>query len=920
MNVTSLDTTGGGGTTRRKLPKTRAAAQIFAERFKWRVFPVHYPIFTSGGTVYCSCKKRGKCGRVAKHPTTKNGVKDATTDLRQIDAWWHEDPSLNIAIATGVESGIFVLDIDVSNGKPGEESLETLEEKNGKLPDTVEVITGSGGRHLYFKHPGKGVRIKSSVQDEEMGPGIDVRGDGGYVLAPPSTHSSGRVYGFEASSRPTDIAIANAPEWLLALVRDKPRNTAVPAPTAPIDESKWPPMERRVYRAELYAHAATGAIEGERGSDVTMKLALALVVGFVLPSEEALRILEAIYNPKCQPPWSHDELVHKIDSCHSSKLERGYLLSIETVKAPRPELVPPDRMNEYDVPPEAYDHPEAKAPPIQEGVYNTLFTGPAPDPSEEPREARGPAGPSVPPPHVAGGPAPPGAVPPQGAPPGGAPPRRAPFNWTLGDHSEMASALAYTLESREHPLLFDEGEFWRYDEGVWEKIDTDTVETIASNYSSSDAEGVRIQTANGEGKPLRVTDAMIRGGVKILRSRLGSRVPRRRFANAARGICFRNGFVTVKNGRIELRPHSPDHLSRHRFDFDFDPNAKHEKLDTFLDEVFGDADESERAGRAATLQEFIGACLAGDATTYQKCLILSGTGGNGKSQVLTIARSVFPPGSVVSFPPQEWGVRFQAVRLVGVLANFCDEIPEHDITHGDVFKSIVTGDPRHCDVKNRAPMQFVPAAGHIFSANTLPGTVDQSPGFWARWIVVPLTRDFRLLPTRKLDIAKEIVRDEQAGIVLWALQGAARLQQRGSFDITDGSAREMDKWRNEADPVRLWIHEIGAKLMIAHEKLLTPDENRRPTSMLLHKHFKVWAKHNGYKEMNIATFGRRLQSCGLLERVRNRHGSVWCPTKPLLGVVRESIRDMQPEEASGLLNGLARRSAPRDEDDQMSFR
>jgi hypothetical protein len=145
------------------------------------VFPVHTPN-TDGS---CSCR-RPECDDVGKHPRTRNGLKDATTDPEQIRTWWTWWHDANVGMATGK---IIVLDVDPRHG--GDESLHDLEQQYDPLPDTVTVETGSGGRHHWFSPP-QGAEIRNS--EGKIGPGLDVRGVGGYVLVPPSLHASGRRY------------------------------------------------------------------------------------------------------------------------------------------------------------------------------------------------------------------------------------------------------------------------------------------------------------------------------------------------------------------------------------------------------------------------------------------------------------------------------------------------------------------------------------------------------------------------------------------------------------------------------------------------------------------------------------------------------------------------------------------------------
>lgn len=126
------------------------------------------------------------CEPGAKRPLTRNGHWDATTDPRAIKRWWGRWPSANVAIPTGEESGVVVLDVDPDAG--GSESLVKLERLGSPVPTTARSRTGGGGTHLFFRYPrGKEIRNSAGL----LGPGLDVRGEGGYVVVPPSrTHGA----------------------------------------------------------------------------------------------------------------------------------------------------------------------------------------------------------------------------------------------------------------------------------------------------------------------------------------------------------------------------------------------------------------------------------------------------------------------------------------------------------------------------------------------------------------------------------------------------------------------------------------------------------------------------------------------------------------------------------------------------------
>jgi bifunctional DNA primase/polymerase-like protein len=144
------------------------------------VFPLHTPI-----NGLCSCGDID-CRSIGKHPRTPNGFKDASMDPTKIKDWWEKWPDANIGIATGKISNLIVVDFDFPKG--GDDTLLKLESKNGHFPSTAAVKTGNG-IHLYFVY--NALLQKNRVN---ILPGLDIRSNGGYVVAPPSFHANGKQY------------------------------------------------------------------------------------------------------------------------------------------------------------------------------------------------------------------------------------------------------------------------------------------------------------------------------------------------------------------------------------------------------------------------------------------------------------------------------------------------------------------------------------------------------------------------------------------------------------------------------------------------------------------------------------------------------------------------------------------------------
>ena len=151
----------------------------------WSVFPIHN--VHSG---VCTCRRGKGCPTPGKHPRTRHGVKDATREAKTIKRWWKQWPNANIGIAAGAVSGLVVIDVDAKNG--GQATLQGLQQQLGSLPAGPVVRSGGGGFHLYFGHPGG--KVPNPIGRAN---GVDVKGDGGYVVAPPSVHLSGGSYSWQ---------------------------------------------------------------------------------------------------------------------------------------------------------------------------------------------------------------------------------------------------------------------------------------------------------------------------------------------------------------------------------------------------------------------------------------------------------------------------------------------------------------------------------------------------------------------------------------------------------------------------------------------------------------------------------------------------------------------------------------------------
>ncbi|MDR7239651.1 bifunctional DNA primase/polymerase [Neobacillus drentensis] len=265
------------------LSPNRKAALAYASKLNWAVFPLHTP-----NNKYCSCKNPN-CQSPGKHPRTKNGLKAATTNLALIDEWWKRWPDANIGVATGKDSGFVVLDVDPRHG--GQNSLELLINQYGPLPNTIEAITGGYGCHILFKNPGQ-VRNRTNIL-----PGLDVRGEGGYIVVAPSLHACGKRYEWELSSKQLKVTLSDLPEWLLRMIAEPVKDKPVRKP-----DNYW-------------VNIIQGVGEGERNMSAASLAGYLLGHGIAAPMAYELMLL---WNDRNDPP----ESIEVIETTFNSILKR----------------------------------------------------------------------------------------------------------------------------------------------------------------------------------------------------------------------------------------------------------------------------------------------------------------------------------------------------------------------------------------------------------------------------------------------------------------------------------------------------------------------------------------------------------------------------------------------------------------------
>lgn len=270
-----------------------------------------------------------------KEPLTSNGCKAATTDKQQIKNWWEKWPDANIGIGTGSVSGGLVvidLDIDETKGLNGYDSLKTWQRENGELPETCQSITGRGGYHLFYRDSAIN-RCRAGLYE-----GVDIRGEGGYIIAPPSTHPNGRVYEWEYPPDEYPITQANdtVRKFLAGPVPEKQKKQFFESPeTIP---------------------------EGERTSSLIRLIGSLKAKGLSEWSIQAA--VEQENASKCVPPLTDQELAKTVfpairrgwqaDRPYTAVLDNGKTRPVNNAPRKQIEFIDADTLIKSDIPPVDY--------------------------------------------------------------------------------------------------------------------------------------------------------------------------------------------------------------------------------------------------------------------------------------------------------------------------------------------------------------------------------------------------------------------------------------------------------------------------------------------------------------------------------------------------------------------------------------
>lgn len=616
----------------------------------WRLLPVH-PINADG-----SCGCGGDCGAAGKHPRLPAWQRQASSDPADLRAWWGRGND-GVGVATGAESGVVVIDLDPRHG--GDESFAELLRARGERVDTLRVATGGGGWHLYFKAPEQRIGNRAGVL-----PGVDVRGEGGYVVGPGSPHASGGTYLIDR-----DIEPITMPDWLVALCVSR-------VPVARPQDRPPPPVAEVDARERRYALAAldnasrrlAGTLEGGR-HDAAVREAYGIggFVGSGLLSESVARA--ALFEAALSCGLGESEAVRAIDDGLSAGADA------------------PLRAPERPAAPMRPDRPAAR----QESAQL------APEPGDDEGDVPGSWVTTAPPPD--------------------------PGYFERGDEVELAQHVAGQLGGRDR-AVFDEAALWLVDDGCgWEEVPLQEVARWAHGFAGR---WVRVGTdRNGDPKFSRIKLSQ-RGTAGIAKAAGDYLLRAGFFADAPHGAAFSRSFARVDGHRVVVEPLTPEHRARRSgiADYALPRSGEASVFVGLLKQSWDGCPDID--DRVRYLLEWTGAALLGIATRWKDSPLLFGPKDTGKSRIVDAILGLFPATSRRHVSLHDMTNPAFLARLAGARINAVSELPARELLEGQKAKAVLSGDPVVVKPLYKNPFEFRPRCAHIFAANELPPSLDSA--------------------------------------------------------------------------------------------------------------------------------------------------------------------------------------------------
>ncbi len=887
------------------------------------------------------------CSDATKAPLTPRssapGAKDgglyhASTDRVRVEAWWKDHPRAMIGLRTGAASGFWVLDLDAKKASADAMlaavrawcggALAAPDGGTGELVDPPMVRTQSGGYHIYFAMPadaagaalplGNRARLFDKTDADAILHGVvETRGDGGYVIAPPSVMRTGARYSWiardakaappQACARLLDLVLRRG-EFSRAAAAQAAQGELAPAdapaaPAGPSAEGAGSISQRAAAAAEPRTPAKARPAEGRRraGESAEDHAVRAYVETAVEAELQALRALTAGRNNGLnEAALKLGALVGSgglTEAMASRALEEaatanGYVAKdgLESARATIQSGLQAGRRSPRDL---AFvrdsarrraDGRSGRSPSASSRVRSAARLPPrgvqsgSPEPSRTGEDAdNAPAGETG-----AGG---------RGdAREAEVPDAASDADLAMEPCTDLGNAQRFIarhgrrfLHVREWGWLHYDGRRWSREgaQGRLERAVQDTIWRIADEIDALEGSPSALDTVDYErGKPVSRIQQLRKwalksqgaGHVACVAGLALAKLERQAqdFDRDLYAFNVQNGtlFFGRRGGKagFSLKPHDPDHLITKISPVAYDPAARCERYDRFLMEVQPPPADSDDLSMHRFLHQWGGLSLIGD-TSEQKLVFLYGKGRNGKGVWVEAIAHV--AGEYAQSTPIETFLDSGRARrggeaspelaeLAGVRLLRTSEPKKGAKLDDGLIKLVTGGDEMRARFLNKDLFKLVPRFKLTMQGNYRPKIADNSESIWNRIQLVPFPVFFQ--PDQRDPKLLDKLKAEASGILNRLIDGLLDWIENGL--IQPQSVKDAtESYRSDSDPIGRFL-----------EVCTRPEIGKRVQSSALHALYLAWAKANGEFEQSAVAFGRILADRGLPKK---KADTVW---------------------------------------------
>lgn len=425
-----------------------------------------------------------------------------------------------------------------------------------------------------------------------------------------------------------------------------------------------------------------------------------------------------------------------------------------------------------------------------------------------------------------------------------------------------------TLHLEEAPVpisIFFKGEHFSWEGSHWRKLDGDTLRaSITDLLQRCDLPKITRNLVSDVIENLRgLTHLTVDGDPPFwIESRPENRIAKRHLMILQNGMLDIDAIVADPTRPPQLLPHDARYFSTTAVTYSYDAGAKCPRFMQFINQVLPPKGPHDK--RRYVMQEWFGYTLLGDCR-FQKMLVITGDGNNGKSTAMDVWTAMLGANSVSHVEYSQIGGQFRLVDLRQKAANFSSEIDFLGKAREGLIKQLVDGVTMTADRKHLPSLTFTPHAKLIVACNELPVITDSTQGMWRRLIVMP----FRETITHANEtLAREICRTELPGVLNFAIRGLARLLRQHSFTLCEVCSTARDQHRVESDNVARFVSEC-----------CTLTGGWKAHCQRLYGLYRFFSTETGGTPprpiVRDNVFGRRLSRPGIVRRRDSLNGRSW---------------------------------------------